>query len=117
MDCTDKKMATRVATFGALKMTELGYSFEAFGAGGIVRRKDGFGYSVCLPVGGAQGVSGNCTCKFFEANREFGTCKHIVWAGWQAKAEAAEIARREEEWQIAEDAARFMEGCRAERGQ
>ena len=89
MKCTDKKMANRVAVAGALKMGAEGYHFRPWGAGGTVAKTDHSRNFVELP---APGIVAHCTCAFFKENREFGTCKHIVWAGWQAKA----LVEREE---------------------
>lgn len=97
MEAITKTQAKRIAYFGARKMTDQGYSFETCGAGGIIRRADGYGYSVCLPAGGETGVSGNCTCKFFEENQAHGVCKHIYWAQWQADAAKAQAERDAEE--------------------
>lgn len=109
MECKDKKTAQRVALFGALKMTEQGYTFEPWGAGGTVRRPDGRGYFVCLPGEGEDGVSANCICKFFQKNWEHAVCKHTVWAVWQAKALAKEAERQAEEDRIEMAATAFME--------
>lgn len=90
MICDTKEMALRVAKAGALKMGAEGYRFRPWGAGGTVAKDDHSRNFVELP---APGIVAHCTCKFYAANWEFRTCKHIVWAGWQAKA----IAEREEQ--------------------
>jgi hypothetical protein len=97
MICDSEKMALRVAIAGALKMNREGYTFVPFGAGGDVVRPDGFPYSVALPTPGPQGLSGICNCKFYAANQEWGTCKHIVFAGWQVEAAKEQALRDAEE--------------------
>lgn len=114
MQATTKQEAKRIAYFGAKKMDQAGYRYEQL---------DIWNWWVSSPHGGGYNVSlfdsgdTHCGCKFFEENAVWGTCKHILRIQWLVKEETAEIARREEEYQIAEDATRFMEGCRAERGQ
>ncbi|WP_395089309.1 hypothetical protein [Armatimonas sp.] len=104
-------MATRVATAGALKMNQEGYTFEPYvpvALGGNVRRADKYGYAVIVPTKDSRG---DCTCAFFKANWDFGVCKHSVWAGWQVAALTGESARNAEEDRIADEAAERMAGA------
>ena len=115
MICTDKKMAERVAFFGAKKMASEGYRYGQVGGSWLMTTPQGDKtYWVAT-----KDAAGNalCDCAFFAANKQFGTCKHISKARLMEGDEAAAIARREEQHQIAEDATRFMEACRVERGQ
>lgn len=97
MEVNDKKTAERIAFFGARKMTEQGYTLEATRWAGVydVRRPDGVAYGIKLPsvTRLGQKVAATCRCAFYRANPQFGTCKHIVWAGWSAAAEAERQAQ------------------------
>ena len=110
MICDSKKMANRVAIAGALKMNREGYTFVPFGAGGTVRNTTGSKYFVCIPT---ESLRADCTCKFFAANWEYATCKHTVWAKWQADAAKEQSLRDAEEDRIADDAAERMFGREA----
>ena len=104
MICDTKKMATRVAIAGALKMNGEGYTFEPYAPvelGGNVRRADNYGYAVIVSTKDSRG---DCTCAFFKANWDFGVCKHTVWAGWQVAATKEREAEQAFEDRLADEA-------------
>ena len=109
MVCDSKKMANRVAIAGALKMSGEGYTVRPWGAGGTVAKADHSKNFVCLPT---EGLRADCTCRFFQANWEYGVCKHTVWAGWQVAAAAEREEQQAWEDRIALEAeARMSAEC------
>lgn len=125
MKCNTKQEARRIAYFGARKMDGQNYQYRVLDtfkpeADGTLR--DGI-YWVINPQGEKYRVADSpfeakrtleCNCPFFADN---GVCKHCMRCEWLLTDAEQSFREQEEEHQIAEDATRFMEACRIERGQ
>jgi hypothetical protein len=81
MKCINQQQANRVAKAGAAKMNGQGYTLRsevnflplANQNRFQVRKVDGTRYVVNL-------FHRTCSCPFHAENKEFKTCKHLVWA-------------------------------------
>jgi|GEM_PF-6357579 len=113
MFCTSLIQAQRVAEAGARKMMDAGYTYQQRtpGVAHVFRvvNPEGKTYRVSLPAP-MNGHQANCSCKFFDANRAFKVCKHILFVQEEEACLAevsakADILRREQEYeqQVAED--------------
>lgn len=105
MICDSKKMASRVAIAGALKMNKEGYTFRPWGGGGTVAKADHSRNFVTLS---SEGVAAHCTCQFYAANWEYRICKHLQWAQWQVAAAAEREAQQAWEDKQADEASERM---------
>jgi hypothetical protein len=92
MVCTSKVMAERVAKYGAEKMDATKYQIKGAGFKNligksytVINRESGKKYSVSVD-------RPSCSCKFYQSNKEYKTCKHIV----RCEQEAADEARYDE---------------------
>ncbi len=94
MKATTKMQAERIAQAGAAKMSAEKYTIKnsAFAAlygrqFMVINRESGARYTVSIDP-----EKTFCACPFFQENREFGICKHLVKAreeaAWQASVEA-----------------------------
>ena len=88
MVCTSKVMAERVAKYGAAKMDAPKYQVKGAGFKGLI----GKSYVVLnMEIGKKYYVSvdrPSCSCKFYQDNKEYRTCKHIVYCEKESADEA-----------------------------
>ena len=94
MVCTSKVMAERVAKYGAEKMTPAKYQVKGSGIKSligksytVINRESGDKYAVSVDP-----ARPSCSCKFYQDNKEFKTCKHSLYC----EKEAADEARYDE---------------------
>ncbi len=108
MICDSKQMAYRVATSGAKKMG-VEYRYERLDTlNWWVKNPSGGGYNVAIYTDNST----FCGCGFFEANAEYGVCKHLVKLRWLLKAEADREEEQAFEDRIAAEAeARMSAEC------
>ena len=89
MVCTSKIQAERVALIGAAKMAKAGYAAVQSPMNPNVWKcikADGSFYRVEI-----RKMPKVCGCAFFRANRQFQTCKHVVFI--EAEAEALDYCK------------------------
>ena len=87
---TTQRQATAIAKAGANKMTEAGYTYRRHELGNVsatVWNPNGTRYEV--RSGEEDGMLPACNCGYYNENKEFHTCKHIIWLAEQLNAEDA----------------------------
>jgi hypothetical protein len=93
---TTLKQATAIAKAGANKMTEAGYTYRRHAmsnVSGTVFTPAGTRYEVRSAE--EDGMLPACNCGYYNENKEFRTCKHIVWVAEQLGSENALEAEME----------------------
>ena len=97
MTATTQTQASRIAQAGARKMTADKYTVKnttiaaLYGKSfTVINHETGARYTTSIDP-----AKMFCSCGFFQENREFGTCKHLVKCREEAAWEAARLAEYE----------------------